>query len=420
MSVGALHTTIVLSEPGRIHCGSRDPVHGHVKIRYNPLQNSPNASELFGPLKIHVIFHGRAKTKIWKNSNQSTRIYRGRAPLFAQRVLIYDDSFKAQPLEIKTFPFQLTFPEATALLMRSGFNGSYRFLTNNSQSLPPSFKDEYSGFAHKYEAYVEYRVGVEVSMPSLHVDVLKPGKYQEPIIYYQPSVPRVNIQQIDWRGDVSVSNELLLPEADRPSGFKQKTKALFGAAHFPTYAFDWVCTAPKHLQSGQAARFDVKIIPRESECTAVLVPDVHWTCLFLEVKALTQVRAEAGLLSTPESEGNYTVCNMRCFPADRQPFSKANGFTKSIITQIDTTQQNFSPSFSTFNITQSYSMELNLAFSVTGKNKAFKKQYPVYIYPPAECPIAPAPPSLEAPPVQETPPLPQYEQPPSYSKAENS
>ncbi|KAI1259177.1 hypothetical protein F5Y18DRAFT_410992 [Xylariaceae sp. FL1019] len=413
MSVGALHTSIVLSEPARIHCGNRDPVHGHVKIRYNPSQNKTNASsELFGPLRIHVIFHGRAKTKIYKRSGQSTSIYRGRAPLFSQSVLVYDDSFKAQPRDVTMFPFQLTFPEFPAAPLPAGFGPSNRFLTNTSQPLPPSFKDEYSGFAHRYEAYVEYRLGVEVSMPRLHVDVLKPGKYQEPIIYYQPSAPRVNIQQLDWRGYVTVSNELLLPEADRPSGFRQKTKAIFGAAHFPTYAFDWVCKAPQHLQGGQAARFEVNVIPRESACTAVLVPDIHWTCLFIEVKALTQVRAEEGIFSTPESEGNYTVCSMRCFPHDRQPFSKANGFSKTIITRpIDTTPENFSPSFSTFNICQSYSMELNLAFSVTGKNEAFKKQYPVHVYPPVATPIAPAPLA------QETLPLPGYEDPPSYSKA---
>ncbi|KAI0191893.1 hypothetical protein F4808DRAFT_443569 [Astrocystis sublimbata] len=420
MSVGTLHANILFSEPGKIHCGSSDPVLGHVSIRYQPSQRNPGA-ELFGPLQVMVYLHGRAKTKIWKSNGQSTSIYRGRAALFARKALVYDDSFKAQPGEEGVFPFSLTFPELTDGTDLDDFDDADpRFVCQRRQPLPPSFQSDYRGFAHHYESFVEYRVGVDVIMPQLRVDVIKPDRYQEPLVRYER--PRMSqptqAAPLNWRGYVSVKNELLLPEEDRPSGFRQKTKAFLGAANFPTYAFDWVCLAPQIFHLGQPAAFEVQIKPREKECTAPLVPEVRLSYFQIEIEARTQVRADRTIFRNPESEGTYSIGQMAGVIDSPQPFSKANEYTKIV---------NMPPiagpssSFATYNISHRHGIKLMLAFQVTDKPKQFRREYAIAIHPPLEMPAAPEPaiagPSSAAQDTTDAEPLPQYEPPPSYEKA---
>jgi len=433
MSVGTLHAKIVLDQPGKIHCGSRDPVSGHVNIRYQPGPQNPGAAELFGPLKVAVILHGRAKTKIWKSQGQSTRIYRGRAPLFRKTLLIYDDSFRAQPGDSVVIPFSICFPETTAGgggLHRDGFEEDVRFIGGHViQPLPPSFQNSYHGFAHRYEAFVEYRVGVDVAMPRLRVDVNRPTKYSEPLVHYECEHPRSippggrTKACNNWQGFVSVKSELLLPEADRPSGFRQKTKALFGGANIPTYAFDWVCVAPQHLYLGQPVSFRVCIKPREQQqqqstttktTTNLIIPEIHLKSLHLEIVAHTLVRAERSLFTCPESEGNYTVCQISGTSANNsgggagEPFSKANGYTKIVNTPVllpgntgmgmgGMSTGTLSSTFTTYNIAVQYTATVRLAFLIVDKVKKFETEYGVVVYPPVEHGKAPAPAQAHSP-----------------------
>ncbi|KAI1420256.1 hypothetical protein F5Y12DRAFT_138761 [Xylaria sp. FL1777] len=394
MSVGRLHTSIVLDEPVRVHCGSRDPVRGQVKIRYAPGDKNPS-SGLFGPLKVFVFLHGRAKTKIWKSNGQTTSIYRGRVPLFSYQVLVYDDSFRAQPGDLATFPFSLLFPETANAVDADDFTDDPRYICHPDQPLPPSLQNSYRGFAHHYEAFVEYRVGVDAVMPRLQVDVIKPTKYEEPIVYYER--PRrsqpANPSPTNWRGNVSVRNELLLPEPDRPSGFKQKTKAFFGAGHFPTYAFDWVCLAPQNVHLGQPVCFEVQIKPRAHECTAPLVPEVRLKYFLVEITAHVQVRAHTSIFTCPGSEGNYTVCEMRGVIDSKEPFSKANDNTKVVNTEALGSRSSigsFPSSFATFNILIAYTTKISFAFELTDKIQHFDHEYLTTVHPPLD--TAPPPP----------------------------
>ncbi|KAI1300555.1 hypothetical protein F5Y03DRAFT_363742 [Xylaria venustula] len=428
MSVGTLHTQIVLDEPAKVHCGPSDPVSGVVKIRYRPGQKNVGA-ELFGPLTVSIFLHGRAKTKVWKSNGQTTSVYRGRAPLFSQKVLVYNDSFRVQPGELTVFPFTAFFPETAYAAVMDDFNEDPRFICHPNQPLPPSFQSSYRGFANRYEAFVEYRVGVDVDMPRLQVDVLKPTKYAEPVVYYErprhsrPTSPKPS----DWRGYVSVRNELLLPESERPAGFRQKTKALFGAGHFPIYAFDWSCLAPTQVHIGQPMCFEVNIKPRENESTAALIPQVQLKHFQIEISAHTQVRAHTSIFRSPGAEGNYTVCQMMGVKDSNEPFSKANDNTKIINTEPLGTRSRvglFATSFATYNISHAYSCKISFAFQLTDKMKYVDKEFLLTVLPPLE--TAPPPPPAVAGPSSAPPQpedienkeseLPRYEPAPPYEK----
>ncbi|KAI0506415.1 hypothetical protein F5B22DRAFT_453685 [Xylaria bambusicola] len=429
MSVGILGASIILDEPTKIHCGSREPVQGRINIRYQRGPGNPNA-ELFGPLRVIVVLHGRAKTKIWKSNGKSTSIYRGRAPLIHCEQEIYHDSFRAQPGQMESFPFSLIFPEATQSLLRDDFKEDPRFNTLPCQPLPPSFRSNYHGFAHRYESFVEYRVGVNIEMPQLRVDVNKPTEDQEPIVHYEP--PRIPVDQsrshiTTWSGFAAVRNELLLPESDRPSGFRQKTKALLGAVDYPIYSFDWECSAPTHIHLGQPVCFEVRIKPRADQCTAPLIPDVYLKYFRMEISAFTQVRADRSIFTCPQSEGNYTVCEMMGMIDSRQPFSKANDNTKFVNTEAIGTGRlgAFASSFTTFNIAQTYTTKISFAFELTDKVRHIDKEYPILVHPPLEVARHP-PPAVAGPSSQpageesKNADLPQYEPAPPYEKMPTS
>ncbi|KAI0401176.1 hypothetical protein F4802DRAFT_439267 [Xylaria palmicola] len=421
MSVGTLHTNVVLAEPGKIHCGSRDPVLGQVSIRYSPSQRNASA-ELFGPLQVFVVLHGRAKSKIWKSNGQSTSIYRGRAPLFSQSVLIYDDSFRAQPGDTKEFPFSLVFPDVTDAINMGDFEPSSEFVSHPNHPLPPSFQSPPRGFWNNFEAFVEYRVGVRVVMPRLHVDIKGPTEYSEPIVHYErPSAPQpFNRPAYHWRGAASVQNELLLPESDRPSGFRQKTKALFGGGHFPTYAFDWACLASPDIYLGQPVCFEVQIKPRESQCTATLIPEVWLKDFRIRVTAYTQVQSDRGFIGSRRASGDYTVCQMAGTEDNDGPFSKSNGHTKLVKTPALGTGRidEFPSSFQTYNIAHSYTMKVSFQFILAGKQKHIDKEYAVTVHPPLQS--APPPPAAtighpQRSNIENFPPeLPRYETLPAY------
>ncbi|KAI1432316.1 hypothetical protein GGR50DRAFT_617222 [Xylaria sp. CBS 124048] len=422
MSIGLLQTLIVLDEPGKIHCGAHDPVLGYISIQYLPSQNNPN-TELFGPLKVFVTLHGRAKTKVWvpTATGNNRSLYRGRAPLFSRKVLIYDAAFRAQPRDVAIFPFSLIFPETAdgTLVDALDFTDEdSNFICRRDQPLPPSFQSNHTSYNHKFEAFVEYRVGVDVVISQLPVGVSKPDKFLEPVVHYErPRASRpVSRSPYDWRGYISINNELLLPESERPSGFRQKTKAFFGTTHFPTYAFDWVCTVPPDLYLGQPACFEVRILPRERECTTTLMPEVFLHNFEIEIKAHVNVRTVRSLFQAPKAHGSFTVFQIQGNRGTEVPFSQASESIKVITTPAlgpRTTAGAFSSSFATYNISLTYTMKVRLEFRVTNKTTSIHKEFGVTVHPPLG--VA-TPPPIDA--GNETFDLPPYEPLPPYTKTQ--
>jgi hypothetical protein len=343
---------------------------------------------------------------------------------------VYDDAFRAQPEDTTLIPFGLVFPEVTDAMGRDEFPADSRFINHsNEQPLPPSFRNFSQGFGHHYEAFIEYRIGVDLVMPQLQVDVDKPTKYLEPLVHYErPGASQLaDGRPCQWRGFVSVRNELLLAESDRPSGFKQKAKAFIGAGHFPTYALDWICIGNKDIYLGQPASFEVHIQPRKNECTATLIPEVRLKYFHVDIVAHTQVRAHMRTFSCPEAHSNNPIGEITGIIEDSGPFSKANGNIKRINTLPlrDPGQGLFTSSFATYNISRTYTFKIAFAFEITDKVERFGREYGVTVHPSLEIPLETALPPLgiagpssQGPDTNEmTSELPQYEPLPPYKKS---
>lgn len=72
MSIGTLKAKILLTERPKVYYGSGKPVTGTIALTFEPNRKhgSEAISELFGPLKAHVVFNGRIKTKIDKSTGK--------------------------------------------------------------------------------------------------------------------------------------------------------------------------------------------------------------------------------------------------------------------------------------------------------------------------------------------------------------
>ena len=261
-------------------------------------------------------------------------------------------------------------------------------------------------------------------MPRLQITITKPEKYAEPLVYYDRarlSSP-INKKPTAARGNESVKNEFLLPEADRPTGFKAKAKAAFSSDYYPTYSFDWTITAPQHLYLGQPLPFEVAIRPRESN-TAVLTPEVNLSSFNIIIRTIVNARADKQIFTSPEAHSDEETMTLRAVMAEAGPFSKANDWTKTLNTRE---LRGLCTAFKTPNISVSHRMKIRGTFTLAGKTKEFEREFVITIHPPLERSNGQASSSevagsssqaygmesLEA-------ALPEYDRPPEYDEAVN-
>jgi len=393
MSAGTVLGSIVLDNPTKYHCGTEDRVTGHVALTYRPpgayASQSTNglAQELFGPLKIFVTFGGRAKTKIHKSNGNTSSTHRGRAPLFQQHHKIHDGPYTSKAGECVRFPFSLRFPAATQHLPGQGdFRQDPRFQEEAGHPLPPTFAASNHGFSKTFKAFVEYRLNADIRMPGIDISVvgLNQGGEGIPILYEQPRLPASAVAKFKPRAFadfITLQNEHLLPEEQRPTGFRQKAKFAFSSEKYPTYIFTIRGTMPTEVFVGQPIVFELGLYPDQDRCTAPVPPSVQLRWVRAEVRQYINIRAEHGFLSAEESNKDYHLPRVPCMIVEPNvPFSKANDHTKFIHTTI----LNTASSFSTYNICQRYTLEVQYGIHAAGKDKTLKHIMPITVHPPVD------------------------------------
>lgn len=392
MSAGTLYTKILLDHPHKYHCGADDPVTGCVELTYRaPYSKGQTSADelqsLFGPLKVFLTFHGRAKTKIHKSNGNSSTTYRGRAPLFRQHHKIHDGPVTAKANERIQIPFSLNFPVATQNLPGIGdFRQSNRYHEESGGPLPPTFTTDKVGFTKRYEAFVEYRISNEVRMPGIDIKISGPGEDLAPaVLYEQPRVPFEPQQQKTQHHSHTcvLQNENLLPEDQRPVGFRQKAKFKFSSEEYPTYVFDIISAIPEEIHNGQPLVFGLEVHPNFNRCTAPLPPEIKLRTLRANIDSHINVRSEYGFLSHEESSQDKHLPYLRIMIADIDvPFSKANDHTKVVRTSpvvLDSPS-----SFKTYNICQWYTLRIEFCIAAAGKDKWFKREVPIKVHPPID------------------------------------
>jgi len=393
MSAGSVIGKIVLDSPARYHCGAHDSVTGHVSLTYRPpvAQTSQSSSgppqELFGPLKIFLTFSGRAKTKIHKSNGNSSSTHRGRAPLFSQHHKLYDGPHTSQAGECVRFPFSLNFPATTQNLPGQGdFREDARFQEEAGHPLPPTFAANNHGFSKSFKSFVEYRLNAEIRMPGINISVamLNQGDEGVPILYEQPRLHASEAARFKSRSfadSIMLQNEHLLPEEERPTGFRQKAKFALSSDKYPTYLFTIRGTLPTEVFVGQPLILELGVHPDANRCTAPVPPSIQLRSVGAVVRQYITVRAEHGFFSSEESSKDcYLPRVSGRIVEPNVPFCKANDHTKFIHASI--LNHDVGSSFSTWNICQRYMLEIEYQIHAAGKNKTCKHTMPITVHPP--------------------------------------
>ncbi|KAI6790563.1 hypothetical protein KC361_g7851 [Hortaea werneckii] len=392
--VGALMIRVVLDEPNRIYCGPKEPVTGYVNLYYNIPESRKKReelpSDLFGPLKLSISFHGRAKTKITTDNSSSSSVHRGRAPLFHIVSEIHDGPYRSAPGEKHRIPFSVCFPPAADMSSLGTWKEHPKFDPGCFQQLPPSCRTDYVRVNSKFEAFTEFRVETTAIMPGIDIKIVNLQEHEGPLVLYEK--PRTRTEDADtvndvWRSRLKIRNAELLPENERPSGFRERFKAMTHSDYFPEYYFETLCTHPQRLYLQEPIKFELRIRPQAELSTAPLWPDLYLKTFAVTLYARTLVRANLHIFSEPESFGDEKVLTFVATEQDLPPgpFEKANDMMKSIVTG----QLKGGPSsFTTFNIARSYQMQIK--FVVAGAGKEFKSEryVPVEVCPPLTVPGA--------------------------------
>ncbi|MBE7158696.1 MAG: hypothetical protein INR62_09735 [Rhodospirillales bacterium] len=180
---------------------------------------------------------------------------------------------------------------------------------------------------------------------------------------------------------MDLSNEFLLPENERPSGFRQKAKAAFSSDFYPHYAFTWTLVVPRYIYLGQPIPFEIQVQVREDQCTAPVIPDILLKQFTAVLSSHTIVRAEKQFISNPEAGHDDILARLTGEHDNRRPFDKAHDWTKKI-TIPPLPPDRFTPSFKTVNISHTHSVEIKILLQAACKNISFEKRFLIDVLPP--------------------------------------
>lgn len=172
---------------------------------------------------------------------------------------------------------------------------------------------------------------------------------------------------------LSIQTKLLLPEDERPSGFRAKAKAAVFTT-YPRFNFNITTSLSQHLQVGSQPRLIVKVAPLLEESTTLRAPEIEVVSYVLKLKASTLVRAEKTLWREYEDSEDTTIWKHDSeAPSLRyQQYPVFNTVTLNAGNDWTTSLEcsriaNVPPTFRTYNIRRTYSATVKIMLRCAGE-----------------------------------------------------
>lgn len=391
LRLGKLEARVEIDEQHRPRFGPDDPVTGNVILTYHAytpglFQKAAGTANLFGPIKITLLLFGKLKIRIRRDRELPTT---HAIELFKTLFPVLDSTFQAEAGRSYSFSFTAHFP---------GDRTSY-FEGGQSELLPPSFAHTFTDYPDTVDVSVRYQVGCAVFMPGIDIKIDTPdADYMTPVKYEQPRLPMSTVggKRASFKHGARLQNEYLLPEAERPQGFKQKAKAVFTSSNFPVLGLDIWVTHPLYLYPGQKMSMEIIIRKNDSETTAPGVPDVSLNSARVVLVAATVVDSSHRLLGSPRChDSRRTMQGMNCRTHLPAIFSKRNEYCVNL--ELDSLLAHPS-SFSHRKVQRAYRLKFDLRFEVANKQvKMEGLRDIVLVCPPSDGPAGyDAPPPIEA------------------------
>jgi hypothetical protein len=265
------------------------------------------------------------------------------------------------------FPFSVSFPTLA-----------------NDLPLPPSMNFYFSDYPDKVDITIIYRMGCTVNMPGIDIKTTDSDYNSEPMVRFDfprppPSLFATPVTTFDCKSWVMNAN--LLPESERPSGFRAKTKAVFVSNNYPKFAYRLSCTKLQHIYPGVRPDFCITIRRLDLESTATIFPEVILVSVRADLIAETTVDTSGRLLASSTCTDHATIqkLNWKAASGEVVSLSKANDY--SVTVQTNPVLAHTS-SFSHPKVTRSYFMRMTVKLKIADQAVELGNKYAVVMVPP--------------------------------------
>jgi hypothetical protein len=211
--------------------------------------------------KVAIYFTGRGKTKLIRSNGNSRRVYRGRAPLFRQFLVLYQNHYTHKAGKY-AWDFEFIVPALTDPNLRENTwfsDGSVWVRTGVAHELPPTFK--YYDNGSRNQGMVEYKLEAEMLRPNPSIFSTKVEAEQE--ITYMPPHPAGDLEyRLFLREEQYEARTLnLLPEdAQKGLTFKEKMHTLFNRDLLPSATFKVRLVYPTFTYPGRAIPIKLAVV----------------------------------------------------------------------------------------------------------------------------------------------------------------
>ncbi|CZT17548.1 uncharacterized protein RCC_03382 [Ramularia collo-cygni] len=315
LRLGSLVAEVVVEGGMRPHYGARDAIDGKVVLDNRLKSNKSTAptADLFVPMKLEVLLRGKAKV-IVKQERDMPVDHGG--PLFNLAVGIFNGSFSSKPDDRHEFPFHICFPE-----------------TAMGGALPPSFSHAFQQFPDTVDLAVRYRLGVKIDIPGIDIRTTVPEHGKQPEIQYddpRPTAMSLNTVIRTHKQKSVIQTNMLLPEDERPQGFQQRLRAVFGTA--PKFGCEISCTELQHIWPGYQPSFTMSI-RRSEQSDALSFPEVIVTSFRADLIAYTWCDSSRRLKGPFERNDSRTVQKLDCRTTLPLSLTKATEYSAAISTE---------------------------------------------------------------------------------------
>ena len=356
---------------------SGDEVRGKVTFKGT---GPPKPGEEDAPVTVTVALWGRTKTKLneYDNSNYTWSTYRGRADLFRETKIVFQD--RANYRGNNVYAFSLPFP-VTSPITAVGTQNAKQFPANHP--LPPSMKIEHDGHTKQWECFVEYKLIASFVQGSTRTEIV--SEHSIGFLPTAEALSRVEYEALpsDPLPATQVIRSPLLDPANqgRDLGFREKARLALHRSDVPQHKFRVHISHPTSLILGSAIGCKIKLVHLPRESTAPQIPSIMLGSTTVELVAVTFAATE-GIFSDHNVDESRMVHQFQLNPA--RNFTAEEGWEKTLTSPDMLKKSEALPTFATFNIRRAYFLKINATIWCCEKSFEVEKKTDVFVLLPPE------------------------------------
>lgn len=323
MTRGTLYARVVLDDPDHVHCGSHDPIKGHVFVRFNP-RDSHYRDIIRGPIRVAVVLRGRLEVNLVQNSDNSRYAAAG-GELFSSEHILAEGNVRLTATEMRLFPFEIYFPQSptTPGAQQVIWNHSHSvFNTESADPLPPSMRlvmdtsssqtgmGQPRGTTHAHtrgKAYVRYEVAAGIQVPEeMEVQVNDQNKPDSSpamssslgtaVLYERPPIASLVNSPVQSAPAWVMFKDADLPLLDGTLGQRKKRESMrekLTTSSKPLYVYDCHVSCPSEVYRFQPLVLQVKMLPSDTKSTTPDVANVKLELTKVKVQVTGHVKAQS-------------------------------------------------------------------------------------------------------------------------------